>query len=168
MFKVLWVDGTQADLDRISELKKGSFLPIPGAVGAVVDKVGDHIKEKLNDNVVGRGMVSAAGELKDAAKSVGGGIGKVMGDITGGMASVFSGSGLFSGDSDSTNKPSGAGKSGATKSGSSATTGTGAGGKSGPSPAKKSGSSTSTGKDGKPTTTSKKPASSSGGGLFSF
>ncbi len=169
MFKVLWVDGTPADLDRITELKKGSFLPIPGAVGAVVDKVGDHIKEKLNENVVGRGMVSAAGELKDAAKSVGGGIGKVMGDITGGMASVFSGTGLFSGESDSnSNKTSGASKTGTGKSGSATT---GAGGKSGATPAKKS-SSTTTTKDGKSTTTTtnKKPASSSssGGGLFSF
>ena len=166
MFKLLWVDGTQADLDRIIELKKGSFLPIPGAVGAVVDKVGDHIKEKLNENMVGRGMVSAAGELKDAAKSVGGGIGKVMGDITGGMASVFSGTaGLFSGESDgSSSKPTTSTTAKTTsKSGSNTTA------KSGTTPAKKP--TTTTGKDGKPAAT-KKPASSSsssgGGGLFSF
>lgn len=91
MFPLLWPDGEQSDLDRILGLRQGSggFSDvIPGAAGAVLDKVGDHVKDKLSeakdkltDNVVGRAAKEAVGDLGRGIKSGVGTVTSVFTDI---------------------------------------------------------------------------------------
>jgi len=91
MFPLLWPDGEQADLDRIVGLRQGSggFSDvIPGAAGVVLDKVGDHMKDKLSeakdkltDNAVGRAAKEAVGDLGRGIKSGVGTVTSVFSDI---------------------------------------------------------------------------------------
>jgi len=91
MFPLLWPDGEQADLDKIMALRQGTGgFSIPGPAGAVLDKVGDHVKDKLSeakdkltDNVVGRAAKEAVGDLGRGLKSGVGTMTSVFSDMFG-------------------------------------------------------------------------------------
>jgi hypothetical protein len=78
MFAILLPDSDNSELESIQNMKSGkSFIPLPNAL----DKVGDHIKDKLESNVVGRAAKEAVGEVKGAAKDLGKGIKNAFGSL---------------------------------------------------------------------------------------
>lgn len=78
MFAILLPDSDNSELESIQNMKSGkSFIPLPNAL----DKVGDHIKDKLESNVVGRAAKEAVGEVKGAAKDIGKGIKNAFGSL---------------------------------------------------------------------------------------
>ena len=95
MFPILWPDGTQADLEKLVNMKKGSLLPIPGTAGVVFDKVGDTIK----DSKLGKATASAVGDIKKNMKDGA----KNMKSIFGEMSNAFE-KGLGMGEDGSSDK----------------------------------------------------------------
>lgn len=80
MFAILLPESDSSELEMIQSMKSGkSFIPLPNAL----DKVGDHIKDKLESNVVGRAAKEAVGEVKGAAKDLGKGIKNAFGALFG-------------------------------------------------------------------------------------
>ena len=80
MFALLLPESDSSELEMIQGMKSGkSFIPLPNAL----DKVGDHIKDKLESNVVGRAAKEAVGEVKGAAKDLGKGIKSAFGALFG-------------------------------------------------------------------------------------
>lgn len=80
MFAILLPESDNSELELIQSMKSGkSFIPLPNAL----DKVGDHIKDKLESNVVGRAAKEAVGEVKGAAKDLGKGIKSAFGALFG-------------------------------------------------------------------------------------